>query len=326
MSKKITKIYPHKKNNRFYLHKNHRPESFLFGTVPSFFNSLIFRRKNCFDGIHEWVDLQQPQSCSIEPVITWMGHATFLVQLGGINIITDPIFGHSSRFFPRMLPLGITVDRLPNIDIVLLSHNHRDHMDAPSLYALKNNNTIRYLVPQGDKRWFDRRGFERVAEHMWWDQVTVKGSDNNQEIRCTFLPAIHWSQRGLFDKNKSLWGSWMIEWKNFCIYFAGDTAYGDHFSCIAHEFPSIDVTLMPIGPCEPRDWMKHSHMSPQEAGNAFCDLDATHFVPMHWGTFGFGVDDFITPINQLQLWWDQQQSIAQQKRLHLVKVGKPRSF
>ena len=315
----MKKIYPKKSGNRFYLDKKFAPESFLFGTIPSFVKSYVSRGKKGPVSTHDWIMQKQPLSCSIEPIITWIGHASFLIQLGGINILTDPVFG-DLWLFKRQLPAGIAADLLPHIDVVLLSHNHHDHMDAGSLKALRHMKEIRFLVPQGDKRWFDRRGFTGVSEHTWWDQISINRGEG-QSIQCSFLPAAHWSKRGLFDTNRSLWGSWMIEWNGNQIYFGGDTAYSDHFSCIAHEFSSVDIALLPIGPCEPREWMKRSHLSAAQAGQAFLDLDARHFVPMHWGTFTFGVDHFRTPLDQLQFWWSDQQEVLKAKQLHVVKVG-----
>lgn len=325
MSKKKARIYPKVKKNRFYLDKKFNPESLLFGTIPSFFQSLISRRNRKPQGMSNWVTQEEPHACSIQPIITWIGHASFLIQIGGINILTDPVFG-DLWLFKRQLPVGITTNTLPPIDLVLLSHNHHDHMDEPSLHALQQHSNIRFLVPQGDKRWFDHRGFDGVTEHTWWDQITIKPREG-QSVQCSFLPSAHWSRRGLFDKNKSLWGSWMITWQNYAIYFAGDTAYSDHFSCISHEFSSINLALLPIGPYGPRRWMKHSHLSAHEAGQAFLDLGAHHLVPMHWGTFGFGIDHFSTPIDQLQSWWrGQKKEHIHERRLHVIKVGQRLGF
>ena len=323
MSKKLSKIYPKRKNNRFYLDDQFEPESFLFGTIPSFVKSFISRRKISSSHIAAWINVKKPLSCCIEPTITWIGHATFLIQIAGINILTDPVFGNL-WLLKRQMPVGIAIQSLPSIDLVLISHNHHDHMDSTSLQALKTHHNPRFLVPQGDKHWFDKRGFESVSEHTWWDQALFSARD--AKINCSFLPSAHWSRRGLFDKNKSLWGSWMIEWNGYLIYFAGDTAYSNHFSCIAQEFSGIKVALMPIGPGEPRKWMKDSHIDAHEAGQAFLDLHAQHFIPMHWGTFGFGIDSFTSPIDQLQSWWQSQVDVLLSKRLHLVKAGEPVSF
>src|SRR5258708_33510892 len=124
------KIYPFKRNGRFYFNKNHRPESFLFTTFPAFIKSLMKRRNGIPDVEDNWVSYDNSIESSDEPVITWIGHSTFLIQAHGINILTDPIFGNASVFYPRMLRPGIDLDKLPTIHAVLISHNHYDHMDA----------------------------------------------------------------------------------------------------------------------------------------------------------------------------------------------------
>ena len=313
---------PHNKNNRFYNYINEVPEGFILETLYMFFQSLFRRRKRAPSRSSDWIVETEPTHCCISPTITWLGHATFLIQLGGINILTDPVFGNATFLYPRILPSGISLSKMPKIDFVLISHNHRDHMDRASLLALKNHSDITVLTPQGDKYWFDRRRFERVREHNWWEQSSFSTHDDAETpIQFTFLPASHWSQRGLFDKNRSLWGSWMIEWNNYSIYFAGDTAYAKHFSGIAQEFPAINTALLPIGPCEPRRWMKHSHMDAHEACQAFVDLGAQNFIPMHWGTFYFGIDSFDAPIQYLNNSWQSQANQLHDKQLHILKVG-----
>jgi N-acyl-phosphatidylethanolamine-hydrolysing phospholipase D len=169
-------------------------------------------------------------------------------------------------------------------------------------------------MPQKTRCYLKRTIQDLVVEHTWWQKYTML----NQSITCTFLPASHWSQRGFFDKNKSLWGGWMIMSKDYCIYFAGDTAYDDHFVNIAQQFTDIDIALLPIGPCEPRKWIQHSHMNALEAGQAFIDLKARHFIPMHWGTFYFGVDAFDAPMQQLKQWVNANHAAY---NVHILKIG-----
>jgi L-ascorbate metabolism protein UlaG (beta-lactamase superfamily) len=318
------KLYPFRKNGRFYFTESHKPESFFLGTVPTFFQSLLGRRRHMRNAVIEpWIAVPAPLVASQEPHVTWLGHATFLIQIGGLNILTDPIFGHPSFLFPRVLPLGIPADQLPPIDAVVISHNHPDHMDSSTIATIKKQSPhARMLVPEGDKAWFDRRGYTNVVEHTWWEDTSM--SLQNAEIspvRFTFLPSAHWSQRGVFDKNKSLWGSWMIQWNGYSIYFAGDTAYAHHFANIGHHFPSIDLALMPVGPCEPHEWMAHTHVSAEQSGQAFLDLKAQQFIPMHWGTFVFGYDHFELPIERITKWWQANGHMLENKKLHLCKVG-----
>ena len=213
----------------------------------------------------------------------------------------------------------------------------------------------------GINQWLEKKGFARVIEHNWWDTYT-HSSHSESNVAFTFLPAHHWSAQGIFDRNKSLWGSWMITHsKSFApteaigrvegsersypstrtscsigtnekkshdlvssarkIYFAGDSAYGDHYKHIAAQFPSIHTALMPIAPGEPDPWMRKSHMDASQAVQAFIDLGAHHFIPMHWGTFQFGLDTFAGPLERLQNAWAVHQLHEKEKKLTIAKVG-----
>lgn len=256
---------------------------------------------------------------SEQPKVTWLGHSTFLIQIGGKNILTDPIFGSLSFVFRRLVPAVIKVADLPPIDYVLISHNHFDHMDSSSLKAIKKRfPSAHMLVPMGDKEWFDRHDFKYATEHLWWEETVDQFV---KDLKFTFLPANHWSQRTLFDKNKSLWGSWMIQLGSFKIYFAGDTSWGKHFEQIGQEFDSIDIACMPIGPGEPREWMKDSHINAREAVKAFINLRAKMFIPMHWGTYHLGFDEFFTPLKLLQKSWTEFKMKLKNKQLRFVKFG-----
>jgi L-ascorbate metabolism protein UlaG (beta-lactamase superfamily) len=345
------------KHGRFY-NNNHEGNKRFLGDyiymVYSFLHEIYiflisFKKgsKRLPQDYSSWITTSKINSYSVNPTITWIGHATFLIQIGGVNILTDPIFGDSTIFFPRILPPGIELETLPKIDFVIISHNHPDHMDSKSLLALKEQNPeIKILVPQGDKKWFEKRKFKNVFENMWWQNLQFDSKSGvaqnssklyaenklaktdaiKEQIKFTFLPAYHWSQRGLFDQNKSLWGSWMIEHNDNSIYFAGDTGYSDHFKEIAKYFHKIDVALMPVGPCEPREKMCHSHISSEESGQAFIELNATNFIPMHWGTFHFGTDNFETPIVRLQNWWKVNNLELSSKALHIFKFGQSTVF
>jgi L-ascorbate metabolism protein UlaG (beta-lactamase superfamily) len=173
------------------------------------------------------------------------------------------------------------------------------------------------LVPEGDERWFSRWGFATVRPLRWgqhYDHETAQRS-----VRCTFLPAHHWSRHGLFDRNKSLWGSWMISDGFHTIYFAGDSAYGDHYKEIAAHFPSIDLALMPIAPCEPHNWLKATHMNAEQAVTATIDLEARSMIPMHWGVFNFGYDHPTAAVERVIKEWRQRGMPAEQ--LLLPKIG-----
>jgi L-ascorbate metabolism protein UlaG (beta-lactamase superfamily) len=314
------RLVPHRHKNRFYNYENEKSKGFLLHTAYMLIKSRIAQKKLCPLKRDSWVAKSPVEHNVNEPVITWIGHSSFLIQLPGLTLLTDPVFGHASLLYRRILPPGLHGHELPPIDFVLLSHNHRDHMDAESLIAVRDRHTPTVLVPKGDKAWFDQRSFAATHEHTWWEQRSFN-LPNGSEVKFTFLPAIHWSQRGFFDKNRSLWGSWMIEYQGQCFYFAGDTSYSPHFAAIRNEFPVINVALMPIGPCEPRAWMAHAHISAAQAGTAFLDLGAQHFIPMHWGTFPFGLDHFEAPIERLTDWWQENEAMLGDKQLHLPKIG-----
>jgi L-ascorbate metabolism protein UlaG (beta-lactamase superfamily) len=314
------KIQPHFRNGRFYNHEDEKSHYFLWPTIKILFEWLIKRTHPNINEISSWTLKYEHLERTENLAITWLGHSTFLIQIGNYNILTDPIFGNLP-FFKRILPSTLLIDKLPAIDFVLISHNHPDHMDKKTLLALKNHKGIRFLVPYGDKKWFDKYGFSNVIENKWWNINRFDSSYSSLDIDFIFLPSYHWSQRGIFDYNKSLWGSWMIKYNDKHIYFAGDTAYSKHFKCISTEFPKIDIAIMPIAPCEPNDLLSSTHINAEQAGKAFLDLNALNFIPMHWGTYNFGTDDFLDPIRRISKWWNSNINPKDFKFLHLLKNG-----
>lgn len=304
-------------NGRFYNQSYPHNPVFIMRSLYMFFVARIklLIHKQPYES---WYAPEAVEQRVQHPKITWVGHATFLVQIGGINILLDPIFSKASVIFKRLLPPGIPFEKLPPIDVVLLSHNHFDHMDESTIVRIKKEHNSRFFVPRGDKEWFVSRGIDDVHECMWWEMQTI---DPAKWIRITFLPAHHWSGRTLFSINRSLWGSWMIEYEHYRIYFAGDTAWGDHFQQIHDHFGSIDVALLPIGPCEPHRWMQASHINAEQAGEAALILKARHVIPMHWGTFGFGLDHFMLPIERVRVWWQTHTDRLCNTLLHMLKIG-----
>ena len=214
--------------------------------------------------------------------ITWIGHATTLVQTGGINLLTDPIFSRTVGGIERTAPPGVALRSLPPIDVVVISHNHRDHLDADSIDALDKN--VLYVVPLGLGSWFKGRGRMRVMELDWWQSTMVQGR-GGARAKVTLVPAQHWSRRGLSDENQSLWGGYVIEAGERRVYFVGDTAWPAEFAEIGRRFPSIDYAIMPIGAYAPRWFMRPQHIDPGEAAEAFRAVGAKWLVPVHWGTF-----------------------------------------
>jgi L-ascorbate metabolism protein UlaG (beta-lactamase superfamily) len=215
--------------------------------------------------------------------ITWIGHATMLLQAGGVTVLTDPIFSDAiSGLIRRYAPPGVALQSLPRVDVVVLSHNHRDHLDENSVLALGPE--VQYVVPLGMAAWFRDRGLVRVTELDWWQSTAVETADGTRAT-ITMVPAQHWSQRSIADRNLSLWGGYIIDAGGRRFYFAGDSGFPAAFDEIGRRFPGIEFAMLPIGAYEPRWFLHPQHMSPEEAAEAFRRLGAHALVPIHWATF-----------------------------------------
>jgi L-ascorbate metabolism protein UlaG (beta-lactamase superfamily) len=230
--------------------------------------------------------------------ITWIGHATTLLQGGGANILTDPIWSDTlSGFSHRVVPPGLAGKDLPPIDVVLISHNHRDHLDEPTIEAIGPGPT--YVVPLGLGDWFRKRGMTKVVELDWWETTEVVAA-NGARVVVSFVPAQHWSQRGVTDTDKSLWGGFVVDAGGRRFYFAGDTGYPAAFAEIGRRFPGLDYAILPIGAYAPRWFMAPQHMDPEEAARAFHELGARALVPVHWGTFHLSDEPMSEPPRRLR--------------------------
>lgn len=244
--------------------------------------------------------------------ITWIGHSTFLIQTNGLNILTDPVWSNKIKLVPRLTYPGLTLQELPQIDIVLISHSHYDHLDFATLRQL--NSDVLYLVPTGLKKLFTKKKFLRVEEYNWWEFTKINDVDFH------FVPAQHWTRRSLFDMNTSHWGGWVLNngTTDETIYFCGDSGYFRGFKEIGNQF-SIDIALMPIGAYEPEWFMNVSHVSPEEAVQAFLDVKAMHFIPMHYGTFALADETPKEAITRLRNNWNLR--MLPWDQLHVLFLG-----
>ena len=212
--------------------------------------------------------------------LTWIGHATFLVTLGGKRILVDPVFNTRLGPVSRLTAPGMAIDALPPIDLVLVTHNHRDHLDPWSLSRLaRGPGAPQFVVPLGNGDLMKSAGAEAITELDWWQSTEVGG------LAVTLVPARHWSMRFPWDRNDMLWGGFVIRGPEGAAYHSGDTAFFDGFAEIGERLGPIDWAMLPIGAYEPRWFMKPQHMGPEEAVEAARLLGARRLVAMHWGTF-----------------------------------------
>ncbi len=230
--------------------------------------------------------------------VTMIGHATVLIQTAGLNVLTDPVW--STRASPlsfvgpaRVTPPALPIEALPRIDVVLISHNHFDHLDLPALRALAARGPMRVIVPLGDRaRVAEAMPGSTVTEHDWGEAVPLRTGAS--PVTLHVLPMVHGSGRSPFDQQQSLWAAYLLDSGARRVYFVGDTAYGDgrNFREVAQRFPSIDLALLPIGAYEPQWFMGDAHMRPRDAVRAFRDSGAQRAVAHHFDVFQLGFEAY----------------------------------
>lgn len=221
---------------------------------------------------------------------TFINHASVLIQMDGLNILTDPIW--SKRASPvswagpqRIRPPGIKFEDLPDIDVVVISHNHYDHFDIKTLQRLGEHHSPKFLVGLNSGNLFKRHNIKGEVIEMNWGESVSLTSSLGEDIEIFFKPAQHWSKRGLFDTNKMLWGSFVIKSSQSNVYFAGDTGLAKHFKKIQQKHGDFDLALIPIGAYEPRWIMEVNHLNPREAVKAHIELSSKKSMAIHFGTF-----------------------------------------
>jgi N-acyl-phosphatidylethanolamine-hydrolysing phospholipase D len=255
--------------------------------------------------------------------ITWIGHATVLVQIDGLNMLTDPNW--SDRAGPtswigarRVAAPGLAFEDLPRIDVVTISHDHYDHLDLPTVQRLAATHDPLFLVPLGMRAWFEDNGISRVTELDWWQEHLHQG------VRFVCTPAQHFSQRSLWDGNRRLWASWAVLGRERRFYHGGDTGYFGGFREIGRRLGPFDVAALPIGAYLPPSIMKWVHTTPEEAVQAFVDLGARTILGMHWGTFDLADEPLDEPPGRMLA--EVQRRGIEASRAWILKIGETRSW
>ena len=242
--------------------------------------------------------LSDLESFKGDDFIGWIGHATFLIKLGDTTIITDPVFSKNAGplFFgpKRFTEPALTLNEIPKTDLFLLTHNHYDHQDMRTIKRFPYKDS-KVLLPLKLGKYFTRNGYKDVNEMDWYDEIKI-----NEELQVTFLPAVHWSKRSLTDTNKTLWGNFLIEYKDKKILFACDTGVGNIYKEIGDKFGPIDLTLINIGaynfyPMTPYKDKSAYHTNPEEALSIAKDLKSKKAIGMHWGTFVLSLEPIMEP-------------------------------
>lgn len=231
--------------------------------------------------------------------ITFVNHSTFLIQYKGLNILTDPVWSQRTSPFQfagpeRMRPPGINFEDLPKIDLIIISHNHYDHLDANTMKKLAVKFNPKVISPLGVSAFVKKLGFDNTIDLDWWE------ISNFQELKITSVPAQHFSGRGMFDRNATLWAGYVIQSADKKIYFAGDSGYDKNiFREIGRHFDSMDVSMIPIGAYKPRWFMSVIHVDPKEALLIHKDVNSKQSIAMHFGTFPLADDGQNDPIKEL---------------------------
>lgn len=276
----------------------HHREGGFANTSPSYVPARLWARVRFFLS-RVWATTVNPRTADLPVVasdmatirgnpgadtVTWVGHSTLLVQLDGVNLLTDPHW--SERASPvsfggpkRVTPPGLRFEDLPPIHVVVISHDHYDHLDEATVRRLAATHRPRFLVPLGLAPWFADLGITDVDELDWWQSRTVRG------LTLTCVPAQHFSGRTPWDRNRRLWGGWVAAGRTKRLYFAGDTAYYDGLGEIGARLGPFDLAAIPIGAYVPPAIMKVGHTTPEEALQVLADVRGRRLVPIHWGTF-----------------------------------------
>jgi N-acyl-phosphatidylethanolamine-hydrolysing phospholipase D len=279
-----------------------------------------------------------PRAATDQVTATWVGHSTVLLQIGGLNVLTDPMW--SLRASPlwfagprRLTPPAVDFDALPPIDVVLQSHNHYDHLDARTVRLLARRHAgATWYAPLGLAPLLRRWGVREVVERDWWETAhhRATGGDNGQ-VTIGSAPAQHFSARGLRDRNRTLWCAWTIEAAGRRVFFAGDTGLHPEFGDIAERYGPFDLVLLPIGAYEPRWFMRRVHMNPEDALEAYralrgpyAEVPSPTMLAIHWGTFRLTDEPADEPPARIRAIW--QAAGLGDDRLWILAHGETRAL
>lgn len=258
-----------------------------------------------------------------EPTLTWLGHATVLLQVGSYNILTDPHLTERaspvSFYGPkRHVPPGLAFGDMPRIDVVLISHNHHDHLDAETVKRLnaQDGSAPMFVVPLGLEQWMRDLGVKNVVELDWWDRLGVGGLDVH------LVPVQHWSARSLTDRNRTLWGGFYVKHRNLSFVYTGDTGHSKDFADIRQRLGAPDIAVIPVGACEPRWFMQNQHVDPAGAVKIHQDLGAKFSLGVHWGTFELSDESLDEPPRALSV--ARVEAGVPAERFFVMKVGETR--
>lgn len=325
-------------------------------TLPSHFDGRRFRnlvpRRNGLGAVLRWILSRKqgqwrdssevlpspvPPRSSERLRVTFINHSTFLIQLKGINILTDPVWSERASPLSWIGPRrhhapGIPMDHLPPIDLVLLSHDHYDHMDLPTLQRLAEEHRPTIYAGLKNRRILARHGINNVVELDWWQEAAARS-----DMWVTAVPAQHFSGRSLFDRDKRLWCGFVLQTDDEALYFAGDTGAGPHIDQIAQHFPDLDLSILPIGAFRPEWFMGEVHMSPQDALDAHFALKTRVSVASHFGTFPLAddgddeaVEDLKNILQQTQMggteFWTLGFGEGREIPVRALAVGQPRGI
>jgi N-acyl-phosphatidylethanolamine-hydrolysing phospholipase D len=253
---------------------------------------------------------------------TWIGHSTVLLELGPVRVLTDPIWSDFASPVPapslrRWVPAPLPLEALPALSVVLISHNHYDHLDAPTVRRLARlQPDAAWVTPLGNAPLLRRLGVRRVIELDWWETAEANG------VTLGATPAQHFSARGVHDRNRALWSGFGVQAAGLRAFFAGDTGYHPEFGAIAGQFGPFDLSLLPVGAYEPRWFMRAMHMNPEDALAAYRDLGGGILIPIHWGTFKLTDEPMDEPPARTRRAWTEAGHRAED--LWLLRHGETR--